>query len=98
MTNKQIMTTRRLVLYIAGWTPRSERMAGTIRSVCEEVFPGDFEFDVVDVLEAPELAESAKVVATPTLVVERPSPSKRIIGEIGSVKLLKTALGVERSA
>lgn len=69
-------------------------MAATIRSVCEDEFPGHYVFRVVDVIEDPEQAELAKVVATPTLVLVEPEPPRRIIGDVTSIRSLRAAFGL----
>lgn len=43
---------------------------------------GDYELTVCDVLKDPQIAEKEKVLATPTLVLLSPSPSRRIVGDM----------------
>lgn len=72
-----------LKLYIAGHTPRSQNAIVNLRRICDEVFPqGAYELMIIDVLEQPELAEAAKILATPTLIKEIPPPIRRIIGDL----------------
>lgn len=72
-----------LKLYIAGHTPRSQDAIVNLRRICEEMFPdGAYELAIIDVLEQPELAEAAKILATPTLIKELPPPTRRIIGDL----------------
>ncbi|MFQ3588206.1 MAG: circadian clock KaiB family protein [Fimbriimonadaceae bacterium] len=87
---------RRLVLYVAGWTPRAETMVASIRSVCEDEFPGRYLFEVVDVIEDPEKAEEAKIVATPTLILAD-DPPRRVIGDVTSIRSLRAAFGLAAS-
>lgn len=82
----------RLVLYVGGWTLRTESMVAAIRSVCEDAFPGRYQFDVVDILEEPEQAEANQVVATPTLVVIDQNAPRRIVGDVTTVRSLRQAL------
>ena len=37
---------------------------------------------IIDVLERPQLAEEDKILATPTLIRESPTPPRRIIGDL----------------
>lgn len=69
-------------------------MVATIRSVCEDEFPGHYLLEVVDVIENPEQAELAKVVATPTLVLVDQDPPRRIIGDVTSIRSLRAAFGL----
>lgn len=76
------MSTFVLKLYITGRTPRSERVTAQLQRHCKERFGDQCEIVVVDVLEHPHLAEAAKVLATPTLIKEHPSPPRRVIGDL----------------
>ena len=71
-----------LKLYITGNTPRAERAIANLRRICEEELKGRYEMAVIDVLEQPQLAEDEKILATPTLIKQLPSPQRRIIGNL----------------
>ena len=72
----------RLTLYIAGQTPRAERALLNLRRIVEDDMGMPFELEVIDVLERPDLAEEALILATPTLVKESPLPARRLIGDL----------------
>ena len=71
-----------LKLYVAGHTARSERAIHTLQEICESELESRYQLTVVDVLERPEEAEAANVIATPTLIKELPDPLRRIIGDL----------------
>ena len=71
-----------LTLYVTGQTSRSRNAVASLRRTCEEAIPGQYDLAIVDVLESPQQAEDAKVLATPTLVRELPQPTRRIIGDL----------------
>src|SRR4051794_11003723 len=71
-----------LKLYVTGQTPRSQRAVANLRRICEEELQGEYEMVVIDVLERPQLAEDEKILATPTVVKELPTPIRRIIGDL----------------
>jgi circadian clock protein KaiB len=48
---------------------------------------------VIDVLERPQLAADAKILATPTVVKELPVPIRRIIGDLSDAD--QVLLGLE---
>ncbi|MCA9796692.1 MAG: circadian clock protein KaiB [Candidatus Eremiobacteraeota bacterium] len=73
-----------LKLYIAGQTARSSRAIANLRKLCEESLQDQYELRVFDVLENPEMAETDKVMATPTLIRELPPPMRRIIGDLSN--------------
>ena len=70
-----------LTLYVAGQTIRSERAVANLRRICERLRER-CELTIVDVLERPQLAEREKVLATPTVVRNRPLPRRRVIGDL----------------
>ena len=83
-------------LYIAGQTSRSQRAVTNLRQACEKS-GNNYELSIVDILESPELAEQAKILAIPTLVKEAPPPSRRIIGDLSNHEVLINELGISPS-
>jgi circadian clock protein KaiB len=53
-----------------------------LRRICEQELHGQYELQVIDVLEQPELAEEEKILATPTLIKQLPPPLRRVIGDL----------------
>lgn len=85
----------RLTLYITGHTPLTDQALANLRRVCETELDAPCELEVVDVLEHPELAEDARILATPTLIKELPPPVRRVIGDLSDVH--KVLLGLDVS-
>ena len=71
-----------LQLYIAGQGPKSILAIENLRRVCDEYLPGRYRIEVVDLLETPELARAAEIIAVPTLVRRLPLPVRTIIGDL----------------
>lgn len=84
-----------LRLYITGHTPRSERALTNLRRICEERLPEQYTLEIVDVLEAPHLAEEERIIATPTLIRVSPLPSRRILGDLSDTKKVLLGLGLD---
>ena len=82
-----------LKLYVTGQTPRATRAIENLRRVCEEELHGQYELQIIDVLEHPQLAEDDKVLATPTLIKQLPPPLRRVIGDLSDKE--KVLLGLE---
>lgn len=81
-------------LYVAGTSPRTERVIANLKRICEEEFAARYELLVVDVMSQPALAEQEKILATPTLIKERPLPVRRIIGDLSHKEKVLAALGL----
>ncbi len=89
------MTTVSCKLYVTGNTPRSERAITNLRRLCEEQLGRGYSLEVIDVLEQPDLAETEKVLATPTLVKEAPPPAWRITGDLGDARRVLVLLALD---
>ena len=71
-----------LQLYIAGQSPKSILAIENLRRVCDEHLPGRYRIEIIDLLETPELARAAEIIAVPTLVRRLPLPMRTIIGDL----------------
>jgi len=88
--NEQVI----LTLYVAGLNPRSERAINNLRQLEGDYLAGRAVVSIVDVLQRPERAESARIIATPTLVREQPRPERRIIGDLSDKETVLKALNI----
>jgi len=84
----------RLVLYVAGQTPKSLAAIRNLQRICEEHLPGQFAVDVVDLRQSPHLAREHGIVAIPTLVRELPTPIRKIIGDLSDSEKVLVHLSV----
>jgi circadian clock protein KaiB len=82
----------RLKLFVTGGTLRARQAAARVRAVCDERLGRDYELVIVDVLDQPEAAEAARIVATPTLVREVPLPTRHIVGDLVLTDMLLAGL------
>lgn len=82
-----------LKLYISGSSPRADAAVRNLRRICEEELDGRYELEIIDVVANPEIAESDRILATPTLVKKLPPPLRRVIGDLSDRD--KVLLGLE---
>jgi circadian clock protein KaiB len=82
-----------LRLYVTGTSPRAEVAIANLRRICEQELRGQYELQIIDVLEHPQLAEDEKILATPTLIKQLPPPLRRVIGDLSDKE--KVLLGLE---
>lgn len=87
-----------LKLYVCGTSPRADAAVANLRQICDNDLRGDYSLEVIDVLEQPDLAEEAKVLATPTLIKLLPLPLRRIIGDLSDKEKLLVGLEIGRRA
>lgn len=95
MMQSQANSRRRLVLYVAGQTPKSIAAIANLQRICTDHAPGAFDVEVVDLKKQPQLARQHGIVAIPTLVRELPVPVRRIIGDLSDVQKVLVHLEIE---
>lgn len=81
------MTPYRFRLYVLGDTARGRRALEQLRALCDSHGRSGCDIEVVDVQAHPEVADEARIVATPTLDRIEPHPVVRVIGDLSSDQL-----------
>lgn len=95
-SNKTHIQSKRweLRLYVAGQTPNSIRAFTNLKKICEEYLKCEYNIEIVDLLENPTLAKGDQIIALPTLVRKRPSPAKKIIGDLSKTERVLLGLDI----
>jgi circadian clock protein KaiB len=84
-----------LRLYVAGDAPNSVEARANLEAICSQnLEPGTYELEVIDVLEEPLRALDDGILVTPTLVNACSSPVS-IIGTLEDHDRVKQALGLK---
>ena len=81
-----------LRLYIAGKAEASMTALASIQEICEQKLQGQYDLEVIDVLQRPECAERDRILATPTLIRRLPPPLRKIIGSLSEREKVLIAL------
>ena len=71
-------------LFVSGLTPRSQGAIEHLREYCKRHLDGRYRIEVVDLYQSPERAAQEQIVATPTLLQIRPTPQRRLIGDLSN--------------
>jgi circadian clock protein KaiB len=82
-----------LKLYVAGPSPRTNVAITNLKRICEQDLAGQYDMEVIDVLEFPQVAEDERILATPTLIKTLPPPLRRVIGDLSDKE--KVLFGLE---
>jgi circadian clock protein KaiB len=83
-----------LRLFITGHTEKSRRAVRNITRLCEEHLHGDYDLEVIDVYQQPELAVEHQLVAAPTLFKVLPLPPRKMIGDMSDTGRVLAGLGI----
>ena len=86
------MSTIVLKLFVMGHSPKSQRAVSDLRQLFDERFNGAYELNVIDIRARPQEAETDRVLATPTLVREKPLPVRRLIGDLSDAQQILAGL------
>ena len=92
MPQRRADHTWELRLYIAGRTPRAATALDNLQKLCEEHLKGQYEIEVIDLLQKPQLAKGDQIVAVPTLVRKLPEPVRKIIGDLSNAERVLVGL------
>ena len=87
-----------LELYVVGQSARSMAAIANLERICRSWLDGRYELTIVDVLDHPEAAEAANIVATPTLIRRAPAPIRRLVGDLSPTDVVLRGLGLEDDA
>ena len=78
---------------MTGASSRTNTAIANLKRICEQELEGQYDLEIIDVLEYPDLAEDEKILATPTLIKSLPLPLRRVIGDLSDKE--KVLLGLE---
>ena len=82
-----------LRLYVTGSSARSLKAVQNLKKICDEHFPDDYDLEVIDIYENPEVAREEQIIAAPTLVKMLPTPLRKFVGDLSNTK--KILLGLD---
>ncbi len=81
-------------LYVAGRTTKSTRIIEELKTFLTSAFDGHYSLEVIDVTQNPQLAQTNKVMATPTLEKITPEPARKVVGDVSNSETVLLALGL----
>ncbi len=85
-----------LRLYVAGLMPKSTLAIANIKKICEENLQGQYELEVIDLYQQPQLAQGDQIVAVPALIKKLPPPLRRIIGDMSDTDRVLAGLDLPK--
>lgn len=79
-----------LRLFVTGILPNSARAIVNLRAICNKYLKNNFELDIIDIYQLPDMAITEDIIAVPVLIKKFPLPEKRLIGDLSDTgKVLK---------
>jgi len=86
-----------LRLYVAGQTPKCLTALANLKKICDEHLAGEYEIEIIDLLERPQLASGDQILAIPTLVRKLPAPIRKIIGDLSNTERVLVGLDLRQA-
>lgn len=83
-----------LRLFVTGLTPRSTQALANLKAICEEYLAGQYDLEVIDIYQHPQLAADEQIVAAPTLIKKLPEPLRRFIGDLADTERVLLGLNL----
>jgi circadian clock protein KaiB len=87
-----------LTLFVSGASESSARAILNIRQICDAHLGGRHRLEIVDLNQEPGLAAVHHVLATPTLIKDRPLPPRMLVGDMSDHVKILLALDVHDAA
>ena len=69
-------------LYVSGMSPNSLRTIENVQKLCKVHLEGQYNLEIIDIHQRPDVAKEGQIVAAPTLVKELPLPLHKFIGDM----------------
>ncbi len=65
-----------------------------LNAILKKYYPGEFRLEIIDIMEDPDKAEEAGILAIPTLIRKWPAPEVRLIGALTVQTRVLAGLGI----
>jgi len=87
-----------LTLFVSGASDSSANAIVNVRGICDAHLKGRYHLDIIDLNQEPMLASEHNVLATPTLIKDRPLPSRMLVGDMSDHPRILIALDLRSPA
>jgi circadian clock protein KaiB len=87
-----------LTLFVSGASDSSANAIANVRELCDAHLSGRYQLEIVDLNQEPGLAREHHVLATPTLIRDRPLPTRMLVGDMSDHPRILVALDVRLNA
>src|SRR5690348_8952953 len=84
-----------LKLYVSGMSPKSMEAIESIRNLCNNFPEENYDLEIIDIYQHPEMASDDHIVFSPSLIKILPLPRKVLIGSSYNTDRVKNILGLD---
>ncbi|UHD15151.1 circadian clock KaiB family protein [Thiocapsa bogorovii] len=79
-------------LFIAGDSEQTKAVRDRVIRFAEAALMKPHRVEIIDVLANPDVADIARILVTPTLVIRAPNTERRLVGDLSDVAKLQLVL------
>lgn len=84
-----------LKLFVTGILPNSSRAIINIKSICEKYLEGNYDLEIIDIYQQPEISIAENIIAIPLLIKKFPLPEERMIGDLSNTESVLKGLHLD---
>ena len=84
-----------LRLFVSGILQNSVRAIKNINQICEQHLKGNYELEIIDIYQQPDLAISEQIIVIPVMIIKYPLPERRLIGDLSNVEKVLEILNIK---
>ncbi len=75
-----------LKLFVSGILQNSICAIKNIKQICDEHLKGNYELEIIDIYQHPQLAITEQIIVIPVMIIKQPLPERRLIGDLSDVE------------
>jgi circadian clock protein KaiB len=83
-----------LRLFITGASPNSTRAVENLKSFCEKYIKDNYQLEIIDVYQQPDIAEHEQIIALPLLIKKAPGMERRLIGDMANTEKILQSFNI----
>lgn len=83
-----------LRLFVSGMLDNNFSAIKNIKQICEKYLKDNYDLEVIDIYQQPELAITEQILIIPVLIIKSPLPEKRLIGDLSNVQKVLEILNI----
>ncbi|MES2278419.1 MAG: circadian clock KaiB family protein [Bacteroidota bacterium] len=88
-------STHILRLFITGASPNSIRAVDNVKAFCEKYLKGNYQLEIIDVYQQPQIAEKEQIIALPLLIKRGIGMDRRLIGDMSDTNKLLESFSIK---
>jgi circadian clock protein KaiB len=84
-----------LRLFVSGILQNSVRAIKNINQICEQHLKDNYELEIIDIYQQPDLAISEQIIVIPVMIIKYPLPERRLIGDLSNAEKVLEILNIK---